>query len=586
MIYTFIDDILVGYTIDLEILRPNTTLYQASLLQHKGTFHCTNSSFGNQTNEDDKFTAFLQSVKQNNSNLVITPEYSCPWNAVTRVFGRTEEMPENGNLWVIGCESISVQEIGGIQEEYSGVNNVEVHFSDNIEVGNGGILLDPCCYIFKALNPDGVEKLIVLVQFKTQHMGVWESDLEQQKLIPGEHIYILRNDPDSINLFTIICSDALVFNGASISAQHPGRWENLPYIILSIQMNPKPAHQGFRNFRDGILRLNYKDVISLNWSSESQASFSDSFFNRFSKSNLTIRTEHIKNESQDEQSQLKRNHDKGLYYTLIKPNRHIFYFNPDVEYAVLRMRKPYAGPINPALDRRRGPIMDTAFSYNDEQNSFEEIPSIGDGLKEFLEDIGINSNSLIGNDLDILDKERLINISVGEIETKNGNVQWHIVNKLKSFLMEDTEIIRRYTVTFDEDGREFRTTRLTKFEELNLNILNRPELFPDIIASFRDNCGEVMFLHDGSFNYRYNLVNNDDEYATVAHIGNNSKGAAQILLKQLTELFPREYRRNNRIVVWYKPNVNDYDYVATPVPKISNTEPNDFTSITKTDESR
>ena len=81
-------------------------------------------------------------------------------------------------------------------------------------------------------------------------------------------------------------------------------------------------------------------------------------------------------------------------------------------------------------------------------------------------------------------------------------------------------------------------------------------------------------------------MSNDNQRATVAHIGNNSKGAAQNLLNKLTELFPKEYRQNNRIVVWYKPNVNDYKSVATPVPKISNTKPNDFISITKTDESR
>lgn len=587
MIYTFINEILVDYAIDLEVLRPNTTLYRASLLQHDGTFHCADTFFGNQADEVEKFTSFFQSAKDNNSNLAVTPEYSCPWNSIIHLLENTKATPDTGNLWVIGCESISVERIREIQKQYSGENNIEFLFNDDIEAGNVGVLLDPCCYMFKARDPDSVEKLIVLVQFKTQHMGVWESDLEQQKLIRGEHIYILRNNPDSINLFTIICSDALVFDGAAISAQHPGRWENLPYIILSIQMNPKPAHQGFRNFRDGILRLHDKDVITLNWSSKSQASFSATFFNRFSKSNIAISTDHIKNESHDEQNLIKSNHVKGLYYALIKPNRHTFYFSPDVEYAVIRMRKPYAGPVNPALDRRRGPSIDAVYEYNTLQNNFIEMINVGDGLEEFLHAIGVTSNSLIDEGLDILDKERLVNLSVGEFEIKNGNVQWQIVNKLKSFLMEDTEIIRRYTVTFDEEGREFRTTRLTKFEELNLNILKRPELFPNIIATFRDNCGEVMFLQDDGFNYKYNLVNNDkDEYATVAHIGVSPKSTAQILLKKLTDLFPKEDRRNKRVVVWYKPNVNDYESVATPVPKISNTEPNNFTSITKTDESR
>lgn len=586
MTFTFIDDILIDYTIDLEILRPNTTLYRTSLLQHKGVFHFNETFFGNHTDVTESFTTFFESAKENNSNLAITPEYSCPWNAVVQLLENMSIAPDTGNLWVLGCESISIEGINEIQAQYSGKNDIEIRFSDNIDAGNTGVLLDPCCYIFKAENPDSVEKLIVLVQFKTQHMGVWDSDLEQQKLIPGESVYILRNNADSINLLTIICSDALAFNGNEITNQHPGRWENLPYIILSIQMNPKPSHLGFRNFREGILRHNHKDVISLNWSSESRASFSETFFNKFSKSNILIRTEHIKNEAQVEQNLIKSNHNKGLYYALVKPNRHIFYLSPEIEFGVFRIRKPYAGPVNPALDRRRGPIMDLVCSYNNEENNFIEIEDIDDGFSAFLQSIGITSECLVGDGLDILDKERLINLSVGEIEVKNGNTQWQIINKLRSFLMEDSEIFRRYTVTFDEDGDEFRTTRLTKFEELNSNILRRPELFPDIIATFQNNCGEIMFFNDNGYNYQYNLISNDNQRATVAHIGNSSKGAAQILLKKLSELFPKEYRRNNRIVVWYKPNVNDYNAITTPVPQISNTEPNNFTSITKTDEPR
>jgi len=586
MTYTFIDDILVGYTFDLVILRPNTTPYRTSLLQHKGVFHFSEAFFGNQTDVTEKFTSFFHSVKENNSNLAITPEYSCPWNAIIHLLDNSDSAPDRGNLWVLGCESISVQRIQEIQEQYSGNNNIEIIFNDNIEQGNAGVLLDPCCSIFKADNPDGEEKLIVLVQFKTQHMGVWESDLEQQKLISGENVYILRNNADSINLLTIICSDALAFNGNEITNQHPGRWEHLPYIVLSLQMNPKPAHQGFRNFRDGILRLINKDVISLNWSSDSRASFDNTFFNKFSKSNILIRTEHIKNEAPDEQNLIKSNHSKGLYYTLLKPNRHTFYLSPEIEFAVLGLRKPYAGPVNPALDRRRGPTVDLIFQYDNEHNNFVALESVDDGLQSFLQSIGVVSESLVDDGLDVLDKERLINLSVGEIEVKNGNTQWQIINKLTSFLMEDSEIIRRYTVTFDEDGDEFRTTRLTKFEELNLNILTRPELFPDIIATFRDNCSEVMFFNDNGYNYQYNLVSDDNQLATVAHIGNNSKGNANNLLNKLSELFPKEHRRNNRIVVWYKPNVNDYEFVATPVPNISNTEPNNFTSITKTDDQR
>ena len=173
MTYKFIDEILDHYTIDLEILRPNTTPYRASLLQHKGIFDCPDAFFGNQTDESEKFISFFQAAKDNNSNLAVTPEYSCPWNAIVHLLENTEAALDNGNLWVIGCESISVERIIEIQEQYSGENNIEFLFNDDIEAGNVGVLLDPCCYMFRAQDSDSVEKLIVLVQFKTQHMGVW-----------------------------------------------------------------------------------------------------------------------------------------------------------------------------------------------------------------------------------------------------------------------------------------------------------------------------------------------------------------------------------------------------------------------------
>ena len=149
--------------------------------------------------------------------------------------------------------------------------------------------------------------------------------------------------------------------------------------------------------------------------------------------------------------------------------------------------------------------------------------------------------------------------------------------------MEDTEAIKRYTVTFDNDGKEYRTTQIGRVEDLNLNILTNNDLFPDIIASFKDNCNEVMFFNKNGMRYNYNLVSNDDQIATVAFIGHKSKADAQQMLYKLTKLFPAEDLSNKRIVVWYKPNMiaNNYAYEATDVPRITLEKPTNITSITK-----
>jgi len=585
MNYTFIDEILQDYSINLEVLRRDTNLYSISMLQHKGVFHFSETFFGNHNNQAEaaKFNNFLNSAKANGSSLVITPEYSCPWDSIRHILHDAERLPDNGKLWVLGCESITPDEVLNFRDTYYDTNDIEVVFNDTIDNAPGGVLLDPCAYIFKAQNPEGQEKTIVLLQFKTQHMGVWDNALEQQKIVPGQHLYILRNALDSINLATVICSDAMVFDGREIYPNAPGQWDIQPYIILSIQMNPQPSHIQFRGFRRNILEKTNKDVISLNWSSEGEASFNPNFFNQYCKSNISIITAHIINNTLIEETLINDNHNKGLYYTQIKPNRHCFYFTPKVELFYLRIRKPTEG-LGPApANRRRGPELHSIYNYDEELETFVIEESADDGYQNFIESIQIQSQNLQNEALNILDKERLITLTSGEISKVRPGVNWYAVNTLKSFLIEDTETIKRFTVTFDQDGRDYRVTQLGRVEDLNLNILTNPDLYPDIIASFKDNCNEVMFLNKNGTKYNYNLVTNDNQFATVAYIGYSSEAEAKAMLNKLTKLFPEEDLSNKRIVVWYKPNMalNSYTNVALDRPKYTSTGQTDFTSITR-----
>lgn len=585
MTYTFIDDLLQDYSIDLEVLRRDTNLYSISMLQHKGVFHFSESFFGNLNNAEEtvKFNDFLLRAKDNNSSLVVTPEYSCPWNSIKYVLNDAERLPANGKLWVLGCESITPDEALNFQNTYNETKDIEVVFSDTINNAPGGVLLDPCVYLFKAQNPLGQEKVIVLLQFKVQHMGAQISPLEQQKLIPGQHLFILRNSPDSINLTTVICSDAMRFDGREIYPNAPGQWDIQPFIVLSIQMNPKPSHDEFRNFRRNILKTSNKDVISLNWSSDGKSSDNLNFFNEYSKSNISIRTTQIENNTRTEENQINDNHKKGLYYTRLKPYRHCFYFTPEVEFFYLRMRKPAEGlGPNPA-NRRRGPELHNIYEYDELLETFAELEGADDGYQNFIESIQIQSQNLQNDALSILDKERLITLTTGEISKVRPGINWYAVNALKSFLMDDTEIISRFTVTFDGNGRNYRVVQLGRIEDLNVNVLPNADFYPDILASFKGNCSEVMFLNQNGTKYNYNLVTDDNQFATVAYLGLSSDVEAKVMLNQLIKLFPSEDLDNKRIVVWYKPSmvINSYDNVATDRPKYTSTEQTDLTSITR-----
>jgi hypothetical protein len=227
--------------------------------------------------------------------------------------------------------------------------------------------------------------------------------------------------------------------------------------------------------------------------------------------------------------------------------------------------------------------MQSIYEYDEQLEVFVEIDNTDDGYQSFIESIKIQSQSLQDNVLNILDKERLISLTTGEITKVRPGIYWYAVNALKSFLIEDTETIKRFTVTFDENGRDYRVNQIGKIEDLNVNVLSNPELYPDIIASFKNKCSEVMFLRMNGIKYNYNLVTNDNQKATVAYIGHSSESEARIILNKLTGLFPEEELENKRIVVWYKPNMaaQSYNSVALEVPKYTSAGQTDLTSITR-----
>jgi hypothetical protein len=583
MIYTFIDTILPGYTLNLEVLRPNTHPYNVLLFQNKGVFDVGDDFFGNEGDESAKFNSFFNLARDENAELIVTPEYSCPWESICNILDDSVNFPALNKLWVLGCESITPDAFFAFRDKYNNQNNIEIHF-DEIDFNAGGVLLDPCCYIFKALSPEGVEKLIVLIQFKIQHMGVWGGDAEQVKYIPGRTVYILKNNPDSISLFTIICSDAISFNGDDITNQHPGLWENLPYLIISIQMNSNPSHESFKSFRRAILASSNNEIITLNWSSESTATFNQNFFNRYSKSNISIKTNEIDYNNPPEQAVLRSNHHKGMYYTLMKPNRHCFFLNPGVEIISYQINKVFAGNVNPVLVRRSGPTINEIYEWANQNNEFIPIPLIGDGYVDFISSLNINCNNLNLSDSDLcfIDKERLINLSLGEFNEKNGGENWHHIDRLHSFLMDDSESINRYTVTFDDSANVFRQTQLHKFEELNEIILKNEINFPDILSSFKNNCEDIMFYNNGHFIYKYNLVTSDNQNkATVVYLGRVSESQAEEMRSKVLKLFPEEDRIFKQIVIWFKSAPDNYSSKPTEVPKITNTNPNNFTSITE-----
>jgi hypothetical protein len=574
----FIDTIIDNIEINLEILEKDSNNYTMLLFQHKGVFNATENKFGNEEDCTTKFSAFIELAKRENVSLALTPEYSCPWDSIEQVLENQDSWPSKLKLWALCCESITPDEIRAFKQTYTN-DNVLFYFDEEALNIGGGVLLDPICYLFKA-QVNQVERLIVLVQFKTQHMGVWDSPLEREKYIPGREIYVLRNSPYSIYLFTNICSEATNFTITEI-LRDVFRWDEHPYIILSPQMNPKPSHEVFKAFRKSIIAYVHKDVISLNWAGTTSLSGKKEPLIPLSKSSIVFRTADIEF---DNERRFINNHNKGLYYLNRKSNVHAYYLNPYEEVFLIANQKPSSAGASSAMIRRTGPEARKVFQWDVKNNSFEEVDQIDDGFTSFLQSLNCNNSAFQDAQITFIDKERLVNLSCGKASAKKDDKRWYRLDKLETFVQDENETIKRLTYIHDETGEDIRRDYIEFVDCLNKTIILDDSLFPENLKPFKGNCSEIMFYSNGGYNYKYNLVTNDGQHrATVAYIGRKNEGNALKTLRQLQELFDIEDQSKKLVVVWYKDNATDIKSKCEELPPSVNddstVDPNSITKV-------
>ncbi len=564
MRFQFFDQVIGNHNIDLDCLRPDTNPYTTLLLQHKGMFHADNSKFGNRDDATGIFTAFLQLAQREQASIAVTPEYSCPWNAISWIISSSANQPGQSKLWALGCESITPAELRLLRETHQS-DQVLIHFDDSALDSGVNTLLDPLCYVFNTThNETGAPILVLLVQFKTAHMGVWTSDLEREMYIPGTEVYVLRNDAGSIALFTIICSETDNFNiSPNFEQELDHRWSTNSFIILNIQMNPQPSASSFKIFRKKILNYTNKDIISLNWACENVKRDGGRLI-PYSKSSIAFESPDM--EFADEEK-FRRNHSRGLYYTNRQQKRHTYFLDGSQHVFLIGHHKPISGGPNPSMLIRTGPTARENYSWNPVSSTFVVAPPLNDGFIGFLGENGCTNPVMHDTQISFIDKERLLNISTGNIKVKPADRIWHPIDKLTSFFLDDDEIIRRLTFIQDPSGDDTRRIYLDKIDTLHNIITSRPDLFPKAYSPFPGNCDGVVLDPTGTFNLRYNLITRDGKHkATVAYIGRNTLDNAYKVFNLLRELYDGPNQATKLIIVWYKPEVDTIVPVCDPKP--------------------
>ena len=578
--FKFLEEVIPSITLDLAALRRGTQPYSMLLYQHQGTLFASADRIGNHDQElaKNQLNAFLQLLKDSNVDLGITPEYCVPWGSLDEVFSNPEKWPSEGKLWVLGMESIKPKEIKNVGDNFS-KNGVQFVYDESIHLANKDFV-DPLVYLFQA-KVSGEDNLVALTQFKTSHMGVWSGgDIERDHLIEGKKIYVLRNNANSQHLLSVICSEAMTLpDNLTEENQSILHWSDIPYLILNPQVNPGPVHQNFIRFRNHVFRWDRKEIIGLNWNNSSKIGAKDLLKDGCGRSGIFLKSQEIKF---SDFTRIKNNHALGMYYFFSGKHRHAYLLNSTAHAFLIDNLSVNINVGLPELQMRNGPEIRAAYFLKNDM-SWEAPEKLSDGHLDFIADQKCKNLFLASTNNCVLEKERLVCITSGEIPEKSGS-DWGEMDKLTAIRFEEsTELNRRLTVAQDKDDESLkqRCGYLQAVGILDNIILKNQAKFPSSLARFRSKDLFVGYSQNRDLEgkivqkeyYRYNIVSKDDELikATICFITWGGRARAEKVYKALRGLFDSDNMNRARVVVYYQ-IAGEYFHVADPNPGSITTE--------------
>ncbi|KKK53307.1 hypothetical protein LCGC14_3096100, partial [marine sediment metagenome] len=172
----------------LNVLVADASNYSVHLLQPQARMEATQAEIRNRDGNlaTAQFGDFLEKAFASGADLLVTPEYSTPWNVLRDAINGVDKGPAPGKLWVLGCESIKYSELQRFRDEIS--EHATVIFEEMNP--NDGRFVDPLTYVFSTTENRDDErlKLVVLVQFKTHPMAD-DHDFERNLLQLGSDVY-------------------------------------------------------------------------------------------------------------------------------------------------------------------------------------------------------------------------------------------------------------------------------------------------------------------------------------------------------------------------------------------------------------
>jgi hypothetical protein len=523
-------------TSPLKALVPDESLYELLLIQPSGRVMAGGDGVRNNDAAEatGKFNAFLTLASNSKVDLAITPEYSCPWGVIEESINEGR-VPEEGTLWLLGCESITPEGLAELADRCGGVKWIY----EPVVATAAAKFLDPVCYLFRASDISGRSHVVALVQFKGQPMSDHASYIERDNLIHGTKRYILSNDDNSVALTTLICSDSLAFDVRTLPAHM-----NTSYLFAHLQLNMGPRHPTFALYRYNLFQAGYGDlheIICANWAKGFSIGQIESAFGGsalYTKSaQVTLREERI-----------NTNHRRGLYYTRLgEHHTHAYYFNYSEHVFHLRTTKPSQRGARAALLRRTGPQMENVYSWDAVREEWRECEP-DDGFGQLCKETGGDLAPLDGPVMGCVDKERLLALSNAAI---GDSQEWFLVKNLPLFEVKVDEVVMRPTVAQDpcEDCRSLKSGYVNKYSVLRNEVLADPANIPDHMGDLKGKCLIRYPAKPGS--YVYNLCRPDGRgLATGAFLGDCSEAESKRRYDRMLKAL--DARPRMRLVVWYR----------------------------------
>lgn len=535
-------------TPDLALLQATHQSYRALLLQPSGPIYADAQRIGHLdiAAAAARADSFLTLAAQRGDQLVVTPEYFLPVNSLEKA-AQGGPFPDEGALWVLGCESMTLARLASFKADCAG--NCDVIYEEDPFPAVQGNYFDPVAYCFVTRNAEKTLKRVVLFQFKTAPSRD-DHAFENKQLRCGRAIYRFEGKDGLIKLSTIICSDALdLGEDAAANKKLSDRT-----ILLHIQLNPKPKHTDYRRYRTDVFRrsadLTNCDIVCLNWAhnvvQHDSPDHAPDAWNNESGSAWYVpqRRCSVKDE------EVANNEAKGLYYTFHTRKRHVLHFHYDE--AVFALTVPKVLQDGPAVhDVLIGPQLDSRFNWDTNAGTWLESTSCPEtGWNEVITanpEVTAAFQSLqdINNRLHI---ERAISLSCGPHSMKE---QWYRVDNLDACHIPDSEVIARATLQLDRDvvASHNRQQRISRVAVLS-HILQTGTLPPQI----KDLGGGGASIVWSPNSPNTNVIKDGVRPALVAYLGENPpKDVVKRVGESAFELLRKENKgHQNRVAICYR----------------------------------